>query len=68
MIRLRAIYYSLKHGLLPWWLYESTPHYDCSYWYHLWINMKYAARWLTFQEDEADWAFERETNGLKGEI
>lgn len=62
--RLKAIACCLKFGLLPWWAYEKAPHYNCSYWQHLLINMGYASRWLTFQEDETDRQFEDETNPL----
>lgn len=62
MVRLRAILYCLKFGLLPWWAYEATRHYNCSYWQHLLINAGYAWRWLSFQEDASDWQFEAETN------
>jgi hypothetical protein len=61
-MRLRAIWCCLKFGLLPWWAYEKQRHYNCSYWQHLQINAGYAWRWLTFQEDEEDRAFERDTN------
>jgi len=62
MVRLRAIFYCLKFGLLPWWAYEKARHYECSYWQHLLINAEYAWVWLTFREDASDRAFEAETN------
>jgi hypothetical protein len=61
-MRVRAIYKALLHGLLPYWCYEKECHYECSYLYHLWINLKYAARWATFQEDQSDIEFEKQTN------
>jgi hypothetical protein len=61
-MRLRAILKALYHGLLPWWMYESKKHYECSYWQHLWINVIYAWRWLTFGEYESDVEFEKQIN------
>lgn len=61
-MRIRAIFYALKFGILPYWLYEENKHYRCSYLQHLIINLKYALRWLSFQEDDSDWKFEIETN------
>lgn len=61
-MRLRAIYKALYHGLLPYWMYESEKHYDCSYWQHLLINLRYAFRWLTFREDQSDIEFENTIN------
>lgn len=65
MQRVKAISYSLLYGLLPYWCYEKTKHYSCSYWYHLYINMKYALRWITFTEDNSDITFEQEVNKNK---
>lgn len=59
MYRARAIYNALKHGLLPWWMYERQRHYDCTYWEHLVINLKYACRWMMFTEDASDVEFEK---------
>lgn len=59
-MRVKAIYNSLKHGLLPYWMYEKNPHYDCTYFEHLWINIKYAYRWATFNELQSDIDFEKE--------
>lgn len=57
-MRIRAIYNALKHGILPWWMYEDARHYDCSYWYHLWTNLQYAWRWITGAETPDDIQFE----------
>lgn len=61
-MRLKAIYYSIKHGLLPYWMYEKKKHYNCSYLSHLWINIKYAWRWITFREYQSDIDFEKHIN------
>lgn len=61
-MRFRAIYNALKHAILPWWMYEQSCHYDCGYWHHMWINIIYALRWLTFQEDQSDIEFETQHN------
>lgn len=61
-MRIRTVYKALYHGIFPYWCYEKTKHYDCSYLTHLWINLTYAWRWLTFNEDESDIQFENETN------
>lgn len=61
-MRLKAIYKSIYHGLMPYWVYEGQKHYECSYLQHLWINIKYAFRWATFREDESDIEFEKEIN------
>jgi hypothetical protein len=61
-VRARAIYCCLFFGLLPWWAYERHRHYDCSWWYHLRINACLAWRWLSFQEDDEDRAFETKFN------
>jgi hypothetical protein len=62
MIRLKAILFALFYGFAPFWMYEKEKHYKCSYWLHLWINLKYAFRWISFKEDASDWEFERQTN------
>lgn len=62
MVRLKAILNCLYFGLLPWWMYEKKRHYDCSYVYHLVINIQHAWRWATFHEDESDKEFESEVN------
>lgn len=62
-MRARAILYCLKYGLLPWWVYEDKKHYDCGYWEHLWVNLVYAWRWLTYTETCSDIQFEKEVNG-----
>lgn len=63
MQRTRAIYYCLKYGILPWWCYERTCHYEgMTYGEHLRLNLRYAARWLLRQETEDDRDFERDTN------
>lgn len=62
-MRLHAIARALWFGVLPWWLYENEPHYDCGYWPHLALNLGYALRWASRRETEADRRFEREVNG-----
>lgn len=64
-MRIRAIYYCLKFGVLPWWCYERRRHYTCSYLDHLALNLRYAWRWITFQETAEDITFERQVNGGK---
>ena len=61
-MRGRAIYKCFYHGILPYWMYEKEKHYSCSYWVHLWINICYAFRWITFTETESDKQFEKVTN------
>lgn len=61
-IRIKAILNCLYFGLLPWWVYERNRHYDCSYIRHLAINIQYAWRWITFQENESDREFELKVN------
>lgn len=61
-MRIRAIYKALKHGILPWWMYEDKKHYNGSYLQHLCINIQYAWRWITFNELESDIEFEKEVN------
>jgi hypothetical protein len=61
-MRIRAIIYALWFGLLPWQLYEKKKHYECSYLHHLWINIKYATRWLFYKETESDHEFELKVN------
>ena len=58
----RAIFYSMKYAILPYWMYESVKHYECSYWNHFIENMRYAARWINGDVDESDYEFERKTN------
>jgi hypothetical protein len=66
MIRIKAIYYCLKYGLLPYWLYEKECHYKgTSYLQHLLINIKYACVWITFNETEEDIEFEKAFNNNK---
>jgi hypothetical protein len=62
MVRLKAILNCLRFGVLPWWAYEKKRHYDCSYFEHLLINIRYAWRWVTYQDDESDRDFESEVN------
>lgn len=61
-MRVKVIYNSIKHGLLPWQLYEKEKHYNCSYWQHLWINIQYSWRWITFKELQSDIDFETKNN------
>lgn len=62
MKRLKIIYNCLYHGLLPYYFYEKECHYECSYLEHLIINLKYAYRWLSFNETGDDIEFEKENN------
>jgi hypothetical protein len=62
MIRIRAILKALYFGLMPYWVYEKVRHYECSYFRHLVINIRYAFRWVTYSEDESDRQFELKTN------
>lgn len=64
-MRLEAIYKAFYYGLLPYWCYEKERHYSCSYFQHLIINVKYAWRWITFNEDQSDIEFEINTNKQK---
>lgn len=62
-LRARAIGCCIFYGLAPHWLYEDEPHYaPLSYLGHLWLNIVYGLRWLTFRESAQDRAFEREVN------
>jgi hypothetical protein len=61
-MRFKAIYSAIKHGCLPWWMYEREKHYKGSYWSHLWLNIKYAWRWIIFREFESDIEFEKQIN------
>lgn len=62
-MRLRAIACALFYGIAPWRLYEKRCHYEgMSYRAHLWMNLKLAARWASWREDESDREFEIETN------
>jgi len=63
-MRARAIYRAIKHGVLPYWLYEKEKHYDCSYIEHLAINLRYAWRWITFTELKSDVSFEKSSNTI----
>jgi hypothetical protein len=59
MIRAKAIFYALKYGLLPWWLYEDRCHHaGMGYFGHVWINLKQAGRWATWSETRDDVRFE----------
>jgi hypothetical protein len=65
-LRARAIWFALKYGVLPWWLYESECHYEAEgasgYLAHLRVNLGLVLRWVTFTESADDVAFEREVN------
>jgi hypothetical protein len=65
-LRARAIWFALKYGVLPWWLYESECHYEAEgasgYIPHLRVNLCLAWRWATFSESADDVAFERGVN------
>lgn len=60
--RPRAIFCSLWFGLMPWWVYEGRPHYDCGYLAHLRLNLRYAWTWATWRETLEEEAFERRVN------
>lgn len=60
--RYRAVFCCLWFGVLPWWVYEAKPHYDCGYWAHLWLNLRYAWVWITGMETPEDDEFERTVN------
>lgn len=63
MKRLKAIYFCLKFGVLPFWMYEKECHYKgMTYFNHLVLNIKYALVWITFRETSEDIQFEAETN------
>jgi hypothetical protein len=65
-LRARAIWFALKYGVLPWWLYESECHYEGEgvrgYLPHRLVNLGLAWRWASFAESADDVAFEREVN------
>src|SRR3712207_1185212 len=61
--RLRAILLALWFSVRPSRMYEKTPHYDCTYWQHLYINLCYVYRWATFTETQSDRDFEKKANG-----
>jgi hypothetical protein len=65
-LRARAIWFALKYGVLPWWIYESECHYEAAgasgYVPHLRVNLRLAWRWATFAESADDVAFEDEVN------
>jgi hypothetical protein len=61
-MRRRAIFRCIWHGLLPWWIYEDRPHYDCAWSGHAKINAAYAWRWITGEVDADDVAFEAKEN------
>jgi hypothetical protein len=61
-IRRKAIWYCFYFGVLPWWVYEKSPHYRCGYLYHLWINIHMALRWAFFLETQNDIYFEKTVN------
>jgi len=62
----RAIWFALKYGVLPWWMYESECHYEAEgtsgYLSHLRVNLGLVWRWATLTETAADIAFEFEVN------
>jgi hypothetical protein len=62
VIRLRAIWYALWFGLLPWWCYERTPHYAFGYREHLRRNLRLAWLWATWHETQGDYEFELTVN------
>lgn len=66
-MRKKAIYNALYFGIMPYWVYEKEKHYSCSYFEHLIINLKYAWRWATCEEDESDKEFELRTNTKQNE-
>ena len=63
MVRIRAIWYCLFFGLLPWWVYEKECHYKgMTYRRHRWLNLALAARWVRNEQTPEDIEFEREAN------
>lgn len=63
LVRLRAVWYALKFGLLPWQWYERACHYaPWGYWRHMGLNLALAWRWATWREYPGDINFEREVN------
>jgi hypothetical protein len=64
-MRLHAIVCALYYGIAPWWVYEDECHYEgMSYRAHLWLNLRLAARWLTWCEDAEDREFEASVNAF----
>lgn len=63
-MRVKIVLQAIKHGVLPWWMYEKQKHYDCTYLQHLWINIRYAWRWATFNELQTDIDFENNGNNF----
>lgn len=61
-MRARAVWCCLWYGVWPWWMYERAPHYGCGYWAHLWLNLRYAARWVARRETREDREFELAVN------
>lgn len=61
-MKLRAIKYALFYGIMPYWIYEHSKHYNCSYWQHLIMNLQYAYRWLINDIGYSDIKFELTTN------
>lgn len=61
-MRFMAILCALWFGVMPWWVYERSPHYGCGYWAHLRLNLGLAWRWGWRRETEEDREFEQTTN------
>lgn len=61
-LRSRAIFCCLWFGLLPWWVYENTPHCSCPWWEHLKLNLADARMWLENRQSFGDWRFELRVN------
>ena len=62
VIRARAVWCAIWFGVMPWWVYEDVPHYDCGYLPHLRLNLGYAWMWLRGCETDEDREFERTVN------
>lgn len=61
-MRLRAIFCCLYFGIVPWWIYEPTCHYEKGYWKHLQLNLEMAMIWLLYLEEYEDLEFESKVN------
>lgn len=42
MEKIKEVGQCLFYGIMPYWVYERRCHYDCTYWQHLLINLRYA--------------------------
>ena len=56
MLRIKALFDCLYFALVPYWVYEDSPHYGeerGAYLHHARINWRVAKHWLTFSETES---------------